>query len=547
MAPDTVWMQRYTPWGGLWGSALVAAVPLVLLLVWLGVFRARAMRAALVALVMAVGLAVGVYGMPARMAGMAVLYGGAFGLFPIGWVVLHAMFLYRVSLETGGFDDLQRRLAGISADRRIQALLVAFCFGAFVEGLAGFGAPVAVTGALMIGLGFRPLEAAKLALIGNTAPVAFGSVGIPIVTLSRVTGLDELALSAMVGRQLPWVAMVVPFWLVGAQAGWRGLREVWPVCAVSGGTFAVLQFVVSNYHGPWLVDIVAGLGSSCVTLMWLRVWSPRRIEPVNGGRLREPAAPRLSTARAVLPWGCFAVLVAVTTLGPVRSVLDAFVSFEWTVPGLHERVVRVPPAVAEAHPEPAVYRLNLLSASGTAVGLAAVLSGWALGLGPRRLFRLYVETLLRVRASLATIAVMLALAFVTRYSGSDTTLGLALAASGPWFSFFSPLLGWLGVALTGSDTSSNVLFGHLQKVTAEQLGLSPVMMAAANSAGGVMGKMIDAQSIVVASVATGGRPDSPDVGRVLRAVFLHSVGLALLVAVVVWVQARWFPGVVPGS
>lgn len=547
MPPELTWSQHYTPLGDLGRSAFVASVPLLTLLALLGVWRVRAPVAALAALSVAAGLGIGVYGMPVPLAGAAACYGAAFGLFPIGWVVLNAMFLYRVSLETGGFAEMQRRLAGVSVDRRIQALLIAFCFGAFVEGLAGFGAPVAVTGALMIGLGFRPLEAAKLALIGNTAPVAFGSVGIPIVTLSRVTGLDEVTLGAMVGRQLPWVAVVVPFWLVWAQSGWRGMVGVWPVCLVTGTSFAVLQFAVSNLHGPWLVDVLASLGSLGATLLLLRWWRPTEVQPVSGAGETPPTAPQMAGWRAAWPWICFAGLVALSTLKPIRTTVDGWFAPQWPVPGLHEAVLKVPPAAPEPTAEPALYRLNLLSASGTAVFLAAMLSGLGLGLRPGTLLRLYGRTLRRVRVSLATIALMLALGFVTRYSGMDTTLGLALATSGPWFPFFSPLLGWLGVALTGSDTSSNVLFGHLQKVTAEQLGLSPVMMAAANSAGGVMGKMVDAQSIVVASVATGGRPDSPDVGTVLRAVFWHSVGLALLLATVIWIQARWFPGIVPGA
>jgi len=501
MPPELTWSQHCTPLGDLGRSAMAASVPLLTLLALLGVWRVRAPLAALAALGVAAALATGIYGMPVALAGAAALHGAAFGLFPIGWVVLNAMFLYRVSWETGGFAEMQRRLAGVSADRRIQALLIAFCFGAFVEGLAGFGAPVAVTGALMIGLGFRPLEAAVLALIGNTAPVAFGSVGIPIVTLSRVTGLDEVTLGAMVGRQLPWVAVVVPFWLVWAQSGWRGMVGVWPACLVTGCSFAVLQFLVSNLHGPWLVDIVASLGSLGATLLLLRWWRPAEIQPVSGSGVWPVSGTGMPGWRAALPWICFAGLGALRTLKPIRDTLGGWFAPRWPVPALHEAVIKVPPG----------------------------------------------QTLRRVRVSLVTIALMLALGFVTRYSGTDTTLGLALATTGPWFPFFSPLLGWLGVALTGSDTSSNVLFGHLQKVTAEQLGLSPVMMAAANSAGGVMGKMVDAQSIVVASVATGGRPDSPDVGTVLRAVFWHSVGLALLLATVIWVQARWFPGIVPGS
>jgi lactate permease len=541
------WPQTYAPLGGIGVSALVASIPVVILLALLAFWHVRAHRAALAALGAAALLAAVVYGMPLPLLGASVGYGAAFGLFPIGWIVLNAIFIYNLSVETGGFAVLQRQVTGLSGDRRIQALLIAFSFGAFIEGFAGFGAPVAITGALMIGLGFRPLEAAKLALIGNTAPVAFGSVGIPIITLAKVTGLDLHALSAMVGRQLPVFSLIVPFWLVAAQAGWRGMLGVWPACLVTGASFAVVQFLVSNLHGPWLVDLASALSSIAALLVLMRFWRPAEVQPsAPAGTSSQPAptapaAPLPSPMRAWLPWICLTVFVFFSSLPAAKTVLNQVFAPKFPVPALHLGVQKVPPVVAQPEPEAAEFAFNLLSATGTALLAAGIVAGFGLGLGPGRLAALYGRTFLRVRVSLLTIALMLALGFTTRYSGSDSTMGLALAATGGLFPFFSPLLGWLGVALTGSDTSSNVLFGNLQQVTARQIGVSPVLTAAANSAGGVMGKMIDAQSIVVASVATGGHPESPDAGTILRAVFWHSLALASLMGVLVMLQARVWP------
>ena len=543
------WSHDYAPLGSLMLSAAVATLPVVTLLGLLAFWHVRAQIAALAGLLVAAALALFVYHMPPRLAAAAMAYGAAFGLFPIGWIILNAMFIYNLSVRTGQFAVLQRQVAGVSQDRRIQALLIAFGFGAFIEGAAGFGAPVAITGALMIGLGFRPLEAARLALIGNTAPVAFGALGTPLLTLARVTGLDVEALSAMVGRQLPLFSLLVPFWLVAAQSGWRGMVEVWPACLVSGLSFGVLQYAVSNFHGPWLVDIVAAVGSMGSLVLFLRMWSPRTIQG-NPVPATEPAvSPSADSGawRAWIPWVFLTVFVFLWGLPAVKTSLNGVMSPSVEVPWLHKAVLRMPPVVPKPEAEAAVFNLNLLSATGTALLFAGVLAGLALGMRPGAVLRTYGQTLWSLRVSLLTIALMLALGFTTRYSGTDTTLGLAMAGTGFLFPFFSPLIGWLGVALTGSDTSSNVLFGNLQQVTAQQLQLPPVLMAASNSSGGVMGKMIDAQSIVVASVATGGHPESPDAGTVLRAVFWHSVALALLMGVLVMVQAYWLPGWVPGK
>jgi lactate permease len=537
------WSQVYAPVGGIGISALIAAIPVVLLLGLLAIWHVRAHFAALTALAAALGIAIFVYGMPAPLAFAAAGNGAAFGLLPIGWLILNALFIYQLTVETGQFAVLQRQIAGVSADRRIQALLIAYSFGAFIEGAAGFGAPVAITGALMIGLGFRPLEAAKLALIGNTAPVAFGSLGIPLVTLAPLTGLDLQTLSAMVGRQLPFFSLLVPFWLVAVQAGWRGMIAVWPACLVAGGSFGLMQFLMSNFHGPWLVDIVSAAVSMFAVVVLMRFWQPKD-QTTSASTPSE--TPPGSAGKAWLPWIFLTVFVFAWGLPVVKTALNAAFAPKLPVPLLHQAVERMPPVVPRPEAEPALYTLNLLSATGTALLLAGVLTALCLGVSLAQAGRIYGQTFWRLRISLLTIAAMLALGFTTRFSGTDTTLGLALAGTGGLFPFFSPLIGWLGVALTGSDTSSNVLFGNLQKVTAEQLGFSPILTCAANSSGGVMGKMIDAQSIVVASVATGGHNDSPEPGTVLRSVFWHSIALAALVGVLVMLQAYVFPGMVPG-
>jgi lactate permease len=582
------WSQHYSPLGSIPLSALIAAFPVATLLGLLAFWHVRAHLAALAGLLVAGAIAVLVYQMPVTLALLSATYGAAFGLFPIGWIVLNAIFVYQLSVETGQFSVLQGQVAGLSSDRRIQALLVAFCFGAFIEGAAGFGAPVAITAALMIGLGFHPLEAAKLALIGNTAPVAFGALGTPLLTLAKVTGLDLQALSAMVGRQLGLMSIIVPFWLVAAQSGWRRMLGVWPACLVTGLSFGATEFLVSNFHGPWLVGIVSAFVSMGSLALLMTFWQPAQEceaepdadSPITTAKVPESiGSPALLTVQtsisdaspspplgeragerrplpnqaqeaqaastvsprklwqAWLPWIFLSVFVFLWGLPGVKKFLNTLFALDIPVPWLDNQVQRMPPIVPVPTTEHAIFTFNALSATGTALLLAGVIAGFCLGFSPRRLLGLYCQTIWKVRISLLTIALMLALGFTTRYSGTDTTLGLALASTGWLFPFFSPLIGWLGVALTGSDTSSNVLFGNLQQVTAQRLQLSPVLTASANSSGGVMGKMIDAQSIVVASVATGGHPKSPDAGTVLRSVFWHSLALAILIGILVMFQA----------
>ncbi len=544
------WTQSYNPLGNIYLSALVAALPVVVLLGLLGLCHAKAHFAALAGLCAAFLITIAVYRMSLPLASAALGYGAAFGLFPIGWIVLNAIFIYDITVETGQFEIVKHSIAGLADDRRIQALLIAFSFGAFIEGAAGFGTPVAISGAMLLGLGFRPLQAAGLALLGNTAPVAFGALGTPLITLAKVTDLDIGQLSAMVGRQLPVFSFIVPFWLVAVMAGRRGVLEVWPACAVAGGSFAFTQFSVSNYHGPWLVDIISSIVSMLTLAILLKFWQPKttwRFEHERDAEIEQSTPAQREAFIAWMPWALLSAFVFLWGLQPVKDFLNGISNFKISIPFLDGAVLRVPPVVPAPKAEEAVFVFNWLSATGTALLLAAILSGVLLGLRPIALLRLYWHTLLRVRISLLTITLMLALGFTTRYSGSDTTMGLAFAGTGVLFPFFSPLLGWLGVALTGSDTSSNVLFGNLQQVSAQQIGISPILTAAANSSGGVMGKMIDAQSIVVASVATGGEEveGGASASDILRFVFIHSIALALLVGVLVMLQAYVFLGVVP--
>jgi len=532
-----MWPQNYAPLGNPVLSTLVAWLPLLVLLGLLAARRVPAHFAALLALAMALVVAIAAIGMPAPMAFKAALFGAAYGVFPIGWIILNVIFLYNLANERGLFVPLQARIVGVTSDRRLQLLLIAFCFGAFFEGAAGFGTPVAVTGAILIGLGFPALEASALSLIANTAPVAFGALGTPIIALQGVTSIDLRTLSAMVGRQLPIFSLIVPFWLIWAYAGFRRMLEVWPALLVAGVAFAVPQFLVSNFHGPWLVDIVASVTSMACLTGFLRVW--RRGEKTTEDTAPAPAAPTATSPW--LPWIVLTVVVFLWGLPAIKAALDHLSAPRLAIPGLDKLVQRVAPVVLKPTPEPAVFTFNWLSATGTAILIASIITGFALRYRPGELLRHYGRTLYLVRHSLLTIAAMLALGYTTRYSGEDAILGLAFAHAGVLYPFFGTLLGWLGVALTGSDTSSNVLFGSLQRVTAERLGLSPTLMAAANSSGGVMGKMIDAQSIVVASTAT--RYYGQE-WRILRYVFFHSLALASLVGVLVLLQQYVFTGMI---
>ena len=543
-----MWPQLYDPFGSMVISTAIAATPVVVLLGAIGIFEVRAHYAAALGLVTALLVAVVGYGMPVHMAGMAAIYGAAFGLLPIGWIILNVIFLYQLTKEKGDFEILQRSIRSISDDRRLQLLFIAFSLGAFFEGAAGFGTPVAVTAAMLIGLGFSPLAASGLSLIANTAPVAYGALGTPIIALSAVTGLDLFELSGMVGRQLPFFSVLVPFWLIWAFVGFRKMLQIWPAILVAGVSFAIPQYLVSNFHGPWLVDVVAAIVSMASLALFLQVWHPKTViaetpadwssRPEEAQALRVERDTPGAVAKAWLPWLVLSVCVFLWGIPQIKVWLDSVWIARFPVTGLHNLVQKVPPVVLKPVTEGAVYNLNLLSATGTGILLAAILAGFLIGYGPIGLLKMYGRTLHLVRYSLLTISCMLALGFVTRYSGTDATLGLAFAQTGWLYPLFGTLIGWLGVALTGSDTASNVLFGGLQRISAEQLKISPVLMAAANSAGGVIGKMIDAQSIVVASTATKWYGHE---GSILRFVFLHSFALAVLVGMLVFAQAYIWP------
>lgn len=561
------WTQNYDPFNSPVLSTLVAALPIVLLLGLLATGRVSAPAAALAGLVAAVAAAIFAFTPPEAasadsgglMAWAATVlaasgHGAAFGLFPIGWIVLAAIFLYTLTVEAGQFEIVKHSVMALSDDRRIQALLIAFSFGAFIEGAAGFGTPVAISAALMMGAGFRPLQAAGLALIANTSPVAFGALGTPIQTLAEITKLDEMKLSAMAGRQLPFFSLIVPVWLVATMGGWRAVRGVWPALLVCGGSFALVQFLVANYHGPRLVDVAGGVVSLVCLALFLQTWQPR--ETWHFPDEPPPAASGVSYERrqivsAWVPWVLLTLFVFVWGLPQVKALMEP-AALRLQTPGLHLQVARDQPVVEKREPEKAVYVFNGLSATGTSIFFAAVVSAFWLGVTPVQFLRTFATTVYRMRWSLFTIACMLAIAFTTRYSGMDATLGLAFTKTGWIYPLFAALLGWLGVALTGSDTSSNALFGSLQTITARRLveeGVLPlteeaakVLLATANSTGGVMGKMIDAQSIVVSAVAT---QQHGQEGAILRFVFWHSLLLALLMGGLVMVQAYWWTSAIP--
>ena len=549
------WAQGYDPTGNWFLSTIVAAIPVIVLLGALAL-HVKAHYAALLGLASSLVIAIFAFHMPARMAGATAVLGAGYGLFPIGWIVLNVIFMYQLTVEAGQFEVMKQSLTGITQDRRLQLLLIAFSFGAFFEGAAGFGTPVAVTAAMLIGLGFLPLQASGLSLIANTAPVAYGALGTPIIALAGVTGFSEFTLGAMAGRILPVFSLIVPFWLIWAFVGFSEMLEIWPAILVAGASFATTQYYISNHHGPWLVDVGAALVSMACLIGFLMIWHPKRVWTFEGeeAKTEHRAAHGYATGqvvRAWIPWIILSVIVFCWGTPTGKKIMDTpekvFTSMaSWSTPpskitapqfpvkGLDKLSMRMPPVVAKPAKEGAVYRLNWLSATGTSILISGLISGLVMGFSIPRIFKVYLQTIVKVRFSLLTIAAMLAIGYMTRYSGLDATMGLAFARTGHLYPFFGTLLGWLGVALTGSDTSSNVLFGSLQKISAQQVGVSPVLMGAANSCGGVMGKMIDAQSIVVASTATNWYGHE---GDILRYVFFHSLALAALVGIYVYLLA----------
>jgi lactate permease len=547
-----MWNQVYNPFNNAALSTVAAAIPVVTLLILIASGKVKAHIAAIIALVIANLIAIFIFTMPANMSIRASLLGVVTGFFPIGWIVLNVIFLYQVTVATGRFELLKRAVGGVTEDRRLQLLLIAFSFGAFFEGASGFGTPVAITGAVLIGLGFSPLAASGLSLIANTAPVAFGALGTPIQGLASVTGLDPYILGAMVGRQLPLFSLIVPFWVVWAFAGWKGMKEVWPAILVTGVSFAIPQFVISNYINPWIVDIGASLISMGALILFLKVWQPRQLwlSPALRGNdesmatmaatkpLDKTPLTQAELFSALLPWIIVCIVMLIWGNGDFKAWANKIFVYNYEIPELDKMINKVPPVAAKATAERAVFGFTYLSFTGTGMLIAAIISGFLMGFSPARLIAEYGRTIRLCAISLITISAMLAIGTLTRLSGVDATLGLAFAATGVLYPFFGTLLGWLGVALTGSDTASNVLFGNLQKITSEQLGLSPILMGAANSSGGVMGKMIDAQSIVVASTATNWYGHE---GSILRFVFKHSIALACMVGLFVMLQAYVYP------
>jgi len=575
-----MWQHNYAPLSGSLGlSAAVAALPILVLFLMLGIFRRPAWMSALAALIAAFVVALGVYGMPVNLALVSVLYGAAFGIFPIAWIVFAAIMLYRLAVDTGKFEIIKDSIGGLSQDRRLQALFIAFSFGAFIEGAAGFGAPVAVSGAMLAGLGFNPFYAAGICLLANTAPVAFGSIGIPVTTLANITGLPVMALSAMVGRLCAMISLFIPAYLIVVMAGWRRALEVAPAIIACGVSFAGMQFTVSNFVGPELTDIASSLTCIAVMVLVMKVWKPRNImrfegdtpvqvagfTPPSGVRVERGAAVAVATRThtaveifsAWLPYLLLVAFVLVWGEVDVKAALNRFTNGllpagiprsptllnGLLVPGLHNMIQRVPPVVAQPTAYGAVFELNWLSASGTSCFLATIAAALVLGVRPARFGRLYVATFKQLALAMLTLAGMLGLAYLMNYSGMTSTLGLALAGTGSAFPFFSAVLGWLGVFLTGSDTSANALFGNLQVVTANALQLNPVLMASVNSAAGVMGKMISILSIAVAVAATG--MTTADEGRLFRFTIKHSVLLMALMGIISMLFAYVFSAYVP--
>ncbi|AWI55496.1 L-lactate permease (plasmid) [Aquabacterium olei] len=562
----TTWIQNYAPLGSLGLSAAVAVLPVVFFFVALAVFRLKGHVAGTITVAISLAVAILGYGMPADMAFAAAGYGFLYGLWPIAWIIITAVFLYKITVKTGQFDVIRASVLSITDDQRLQMLLVGFAFGAFLEGAAGFGAPVAITAALLVGLGFNPLYAAGLCLIANTAPVAFGAMGIPILVAGKVTGIDPFAIGQMTGRQLPLLSVFVPFWLVFMMNGMKGIRDTWPAILVAGGSFAVTQFITANYVGPELPDITSALVSLVSLTLFLKVWQPREsfrfanagdgvgASAVGGAVLTGgPARGRASgyTAGQILKaWSPFIILTVIVTIWsikPFKALFDkagplASWVFKFEVPHLHNLVIKSAPIVAEAKPYEAIYKLDLFSATGTAILISALLTAVVLRFKPRDCVETFVEVLNELKRPILSIGMVLAFAFVANYSGLSSTLALVLAGTGAAFPFFSPFLGWLGVFLTGSDTSSNALFCSLQATTAHQVGVSDTLLVAANTTGGVTGKMISPQSIAVACAAVGLVGKESDL---FRFTLKHSLFFAFLVGLITMAQAYWLTWMIP--
>jgi lactate permease len=548
MEYSMTWTQTYIPMGGLGLSALIAAIPILILFYLLAFRRWGGHKAGAVATAVSFLLAVFVWKMPLQMALSATVMGVLVGLFPIIWIVLTAIWLYNMSVESGDFDIIKSSLASLTDDRRIQALFIAFAFGSFLEGTAGFGTPVAIAAAMLTGLGFRPLYAAGICLIANSAPVAFGAIGIPIIMAGKVTGLDTMTLSQIVGRQLPFVSLIIPFWIAMTMSGIKGTMQVLPAVLVAGISFGGTQFLLANYHGPYLPDIAASIVTILSLIILLKIWSPKETWyfPDESGKekILHTSFPMSEVLRAWAPFIILAGVVLLWGLDPVKNVLDSIFlkSIEW--PGLHNLVVKTTPIVNSDTVYGAVYKLNFISAAGSAILLSGLLSVPVLkSYSYGKAAQCFARTVTQLVYPIITVMCVLALAYIMNYSGMSSTLGLAFAGTGKMFPFFSPILGWLGVFLTGSCTSSNAFFGSLQATTASQIGVSPELMVAANATGGVAGKMISPQSLAVATSATGLMGKE---GDIFRFTIMHSLGLLFLICILVWLQTNVLSWMIPG-
>ncbi|WP_283647660.1 L-lactate permease [Hafnia paralvei] len=549
-----VWQQVYDPIGNIWLSSLIAALPILFFFYALIKLKLKGYIAATITVGIALLVALFFYKMPADRAFASVIYGFFYGLWPIAWIIIAAVFVYKISVKTGQFDIIRSSILSITPDQRLQMLIVGFCFGAFLEGAAGFGAPVAITAALLVGLGFNPLYAAGLCLIVNTAPVAFGAMGIPIIVAGQVTGLDSFEIGQMVGRQLPFLTIIVLFWIMAIMDGWRGIKETWPAVVVAGGSFAVAQYLSSNFIGPELPDIISSLVSLVCLTLFLRVWQPKRIFRFNdvGASITDQTLARqnYTLKQVIRAWMPFIFLTATVTIWSIPPFKALFAKggalqdwvFNFSVPFLDKLVAKMPPVVAESTPYAAVYKLDWLSATGTAIIVAAVISVIYLRMKPRAAVETFFSTMKELALPIYSIGMVLAFAFISNYSGLSATLALALAHTGDAFTFFSPFLGWLGVFLTGSDTSSNALFAALQATTAQQIGVSDVLLVAANTTGGVTGKMISPQSIAIACAAVGLVGKESDL---FRFTVKHSLIFTCMVGVITTLQAYLLTWMIP--
>ena len=550
------WQQIYDPMGNIWISSAIALIPIIFFFLALAVFRMKGSVAGTITVVLALLVSLFTYQMPATMAFASMIYGFLYGLWPIAWIIIGAVFLYKISVKTGQFDIIRSSILSITEDQRLQMLFVGFAFGTFLEGAAGFGAPVAITAALLVGLGFKPLYAAGLCLIVNTAPVAFGAMGIPIIVAGQVSGVETMEISQMVGRQLPFMVIIVLFWIMAIMDGWRGVKETWPAVIVGGGSFAIAQYLTSNFVGPELPDITAAIAALVSLTILLKYWQPKHIfrfeneEGVQNIDLAAERKKKYTIAQIAKAWSPFAILTAMVTIWSVKPFKDLFTKdgalhdmvFSIKVPFLHQMIQKMPPVVPEIKDYDAIYKFDWFSATGTAIMFAAIITIIYLKMKPKDAIMTFAETVNELKIPIYSIGMVLAFAFIANYSGMSATLALALAHTGQAFTFFSPFLGWLGVFLTGSDTSANALFAALQATTAQQIGVPEVLLVAANTSGGVTGKMISPQSIAIACAAVGLVGKESDL---FRFTVKHSISFTVMIGIIITLQAYVFPWMIP--